>query len=118
MSIQDDFLVRFPGDFDADDVTTYAYVFDIYGCYYRGVYEEDCNKEIILNIIAHLMQLEASPTASATRLVSSRSVAGVSTSYADYSDDKSYLAGFLGMTRYGQHALFLMSLRAQRAYFV
>lgn len=118
MSIQDDFLARFPNDFDAQDVGTYGYVFNIYCCYFKGVYEKCCNKEIILNIVAHLIQLEARPSASPVRLVASRAVAGVSTSYTDYSDDKSYLAAFFGSTRYGQQALYLMSIRSQRAFFV
>jgi len=117
MTIQDDFLARF-NEFDIDDVTNYSFVFEdaVWGAYYGNAYAPK-TKEIILNLIAHLLTLEALPTSSAVRTETSKSVGSVSTSYAE-SSNKNSVNDFFDMTKYGQRFVFLTASRATRGFFV
>lgn len=116
MTIQDDFLARF-SEFDASDVTEYPSLFDksVWGSYYGGDYTTE-NKEIILNLIAHLLTLEALPTSSAVRTQQSKSAGSVSESFGDYAE-KNGVSDFFGMTKYGQRFIFLSKSRAVRGFF-
>lgn len=116
MSIEDDFKARFP-DFPEAAIDSYFdSVLAVWPCYYTGAYDA-CNKEIILNLIAHLIIMESNPKASSIRSVSSRSAGSVSTSYGGVSKQTD-LTDFFGFSIYGQRFLFLTSRNKQRAYFV
>lgn len=111
-----DFKSRFP-DFDETIVDKYFdTVQGVWRCYFPQSYS-DCNKEIILNLIAHLITVEQSPSSASIRSQTSRSVGGVSVSQAAASSTDS-LTDMFSFTKYGQRFLYLTSRRGARAYFV
>jgi len=115
MVLIDDFKTRFP-EFDTAVVDQYLPIFeDVWPCYYGQAYEA-CNKEIILNLNAHLLVLQQSPGGAPVKEQSSRSVGSVSVSFESRSS-ASNLSDFFGSTKYGQMFLMLTSTR-RRAYFV
>lgn len=112
MALVDDFKARFP-----ELVTQYGQaVVDqrvgifagIYTCYFCGNYDDPCDREAILNLIAHLLVVDqAGSTASAAGVggaVSSKSVGSVSVGYGATSDQGMNRDTF-GGTKYG--AMFL-----------
>lgn len=119
MALVDDFKSRFP-EFPAAVVDQRIPVLvNVWPAYYGGgPYPEDnsnpIEKEIILLLLAHLMSLTAKQAASmgagtaATGAVQSKSVGGVSVSYAA-SNDTSINRDFFGTTSYGQMFLQLIS---------
>lgn len=116
MSLEDDFKARFP-EFSDDDVTAYfPSVESIWHCYFPQPYS-NCNKEIILNLLAHLMLMEKNPSQSSVRSQTSRSVGSVSVSLSGVSKQDSN-TDFFSFSKYGQRFLFLTSSRGARAYFV
>lgn len=115
MALIDDFKNRFP-EFDTAVVDQYLPILDgVWQCYYGKPYAA-CDKEIILNLVAHLLVLEQSPSTATVKEESSRSVGSVSVSYEARSTT-SNLTDFFGATKYGQRYLMLTSTR-RRAYFV
>ena len=116
MALVDDFQARFQGAFTSEQI---QYVLPIYAdnwqCYYGGEYNQ-CNQEIVLNLIAHLMVVDSRPSTAATRETTSRSADGVAVSYKA-SSGNSELSDFFGSTKYGQRFMLLTSTR-RRAYFV
>lgn len=116
MTIANDFKARFP-DFDEAVVDTYLpIVAEIWQCYFPQPYTS-CNKEIILNLIAHLIVVEKSPGTASIRSQTSRSVGSVSVSQGSVSKVDS-LTDMFSFTKYGQRFLFLTQSRGARAYFV
>lgn len=110
-----DFKARFP-EFSNEVVDQYFPPLEnAWQCYYGKPYTA-CNKEIILNLLAHLMTLAQSKGASSVRQQSSRSVGSVSVGF-EATASSSNLTDFFGATKYGQAYLFLTSTR-RRAYFV
>lgn len=115
MALIDDFKKRFP-EFDPEVVDQYFPALEeVWPCYYGRPYSK-CNKEIILNLIAHLMVIQINPGSSSIREQASRSVGSVSVSFTARTDTGG-LSDFFGFTKYGQMYLMLTSTR-RRAYFV
>lgn len=116
MSLLDDFKTRFPPPAFptaiADQwVPIYA---DVWQCYYGKPYS-GCTKEIILNLIAHLIFMETRPTANSVREKTSRTVGSVSVSSAAATTTGD-MQDFFGTSKYGQR--FMMLTMARGAYFV
>lgn len=116
MAIIDDFKQRFPNFPEADVDTYMPVVSEMWSCYWPQPYKA-CNKEVILNLIAHLIIVEKSPGTSSIRSQSSRSVGDVSVSFSGVAKQDS-LTDFFSFSKYGQRFLFLTASRGARAYFV
>jgi len=115
MALIDDFKARFP-EFDTAVVDQRLPILEsVWPCYYGRPYS-GCNKEIVLNLVAHLLVLQSSPSAASVKEESSRSVGSVSVSFESRANT-SNLSDFFGSTKYGQMFLMLTSTR-RRAYFV
>lgn len=100
MALIDDFRSRFP-EFTVSQVDTYLpSLEDIWGCYYGGDYELDCDKEIILNLLAHLLVGEINTSSVPTQVESSRSVGSVSQSFFNGNIDGGN--AFFMTTKYGR----------------
>lgn len=112
MALLDDFLVRFP-EIDASTANTLVPVYEeIYPCYYGGNYENACDKNAILFLVAHLVVTDPSVDSDATsRSVSAQTVDGVSETF-DSVGNISMKEAWLGSTRYGQMYLALISKNA------
>jgi hypothetical protein len=115
MALIDDFKSRFP-EFDSGDVDQYFPVLQpMWPCYYGGNIDDACDREIIFNLIAHLMVGEISDSQSASRAVGSKSVGSVSVSYqggdtsprGDYFNTTKYGARFLQLTQKNTGARFV-----------
>lgn len=103
----DDFKDRFP-NFDVTIVDSlFPIIEPLASCYYGGDYDSnDCEKEIILNLYAHLLTIENNTSNESIRNQTSKSVGSVSVSY----ESSQYSVGSLNWfntTRYGQQFLFL-----------
>ena len=115
MALIDDFKSRFP-EFDTAVVDQYLPILeDVWPCYYGQEYAA-CNKEIVLNLVAHLVVIESAPNAAPVKEESSRSVGSVSVSFEARASANN-LSDFFGSTKYGQKYLLLTSTR-RRAFFV
>ena len=117
MALIDDFKARFPG-FDVSEVDTYFPLIEgTYCCYYDGDLDDVCDKEIILNLLAHLFVIEKTDSDFTVQNVTSEKVGDVSTTYQNKSinnnDDS-----FFGSTKYGQKYLQLTSKIKAGAFFV
>ena len=104
MSIIDDFKARFP-EFDVTVVNDRLPVLiEVYPVYCNRVYEDSpTNKEIILNLLAHLLtgdRLGGLDTSGGS-MIASQSVGSVSESFTA-KNGKSELWDFFGGTKYGQ----------------
>jgi hypothetical protein len=95
----DDFKARFPEFAPARVDAVLPNLILAYPCYYGGAYE-DCGKEIILNLLAHLFVESESGTAG-TADVTSKTVGNVSVGYADRSKSGGLWSHFSG-TKYGR----------------
>jgi hypothetical protein len=117
MALIDDFKARFPAPAFKDAVvdTWLPILTDVWPCYYGGGYTA-CNKEIVLNLVAHLLVMETRPTASSMRETTSRAVGSVSVTNAA-TKSTSDLNDFFSASKYGQKFMLLTSTR-RRAYFV
>jgi len=108
MSLIDDFKARFK-EFDTAVVDEYMPILEpLYPCYFGGSYTE-CNKEKILNLLAHLLVMETTTSQSAIKDVVSQSVGEISVSYAQLKANE--LTSFFNTTKYGQRYLLLGSTR-------
>lgn len=117
MAILDDFKARFP-EFEATTVDTYMPILEpIWPCYYGGQYDDACDKEIVLNLLAHLMTSEISAGAEALKTTTSKSVGSVSVSYSEGYAATSERNAWLKTTKYGARYMMLTS-RRQGAVFV
>lgn len=118
MALVDDFKARFP-----ELVTQYGVnvvdqrvgiLADVYTCYFCGNYDDKCDREAILNLIAHLLVVDqsgSSASASGTGgAVSSKSVGNVSVSYGATAD-QGFNRDTFGGTKYG--AMFLQLTRGR-----
>ena len=114
MAILDDFKARFPEIADADADLYIPILEGVYPAYFKGEYTE--NKEIILNLLAHLLVNEKNSGSSSVKGTSSKSFGNVSVSYSDSLAANSYESWFLS-TKYGARYLMLTRSRAG-AYFV
>lgn len=114
MAILDDFKIRFPEIAEADADLYVPILSEVYQAYFKGDY--DNNKEIILNLLAHLLVNEKNSGSSSVKGASSKSFGNVSVSYADSLASNSFESWFLS-TKYGARYLMLIRSRAG-AYFV
>ena len=108
MALIADFKARFP-EFPEATVDTWIPILDpIWPCYYGGSYENTCDQEIILNLLAHLMIFESSTSDEAPRSIMSQSVGDVSQTFSSRSD-AGVNSDFFSSTRYGARFLLLIT---------
>lgn len=106
MALIDDFKTRFPEFADAIVDLWIPILEDVWPCYYGRGYDEGCGKEIVLNLLAHLITIEAATGSESVKSVASQSVGSVSESYVN-SSNTGENADFFGSSKYGQRFLFL-----------
>lgn len=117
MAILDEFKTRFP-EFDAATADQYIPILEpIWPCYYGGEYETACDKEIILNLLAHLLVNETATGSGNVKSTQSKSVGNVSISYSNGYAPTSERLDWLGRTKYGMRYIMLTRKR-QGAVFV
>lgn len=109
MTIQADFEARFP---TITWVEAIASTWTAYAC----LAYSDSTKEAILNLIAHLLVVDAMPGTGAARTAESKSVGSVSVSYGAATSG-SNMASFFNSTRYGQ-TYWMLTGRQVGAFFV
>ena len=110
MAFLDDFKTKFP-EFDETKVGNYfATSEDDYQCYFGAIYQGsgDCNDQSSLMLQAHLFVINDKAGASSLKDTASKSVDGVSVSYAAPATTSQNDAFFMS-TKYGQR---YMQLRA------
>ena len=111
MALIDDFKTRFP-NFDTTTVDEVLPTLEnVWPCYYGGSYNLECDKEIILNLLAHLFISETASSNESIKGVASKSVGSVSTSYVANSQQNSN-TDFFNTTKYGQRYIMLTSKNA------
>ena len=112
MPLIDDFGTRFP-EFDTATVNQYVPILEpLWSCYWGGSYDEPCGKEIVLNLIAHMIVGETTAGSGNIKSTQSKSVGSVSVSYSQGYAATSERIGWLGTTRYGSRYLLLTSRSA------
>lgn len=106
MALLDDFKARFP-EFDTAQADQFVPILEpVWPCYYGGGYE-DCNKEIVLNLLAHMIVSEASAGSGNTKSAASKSVGNISVSYSQDYAPTSERNDWLRRTKYGMRYLTL-----------
>ena len=111
MALIDDFKTRFP-EFEADKVDELLPTFEgVWQCYYGGDYSRKCEREIILNLLAHLFVEASSTSVEGTKETASETVGNVSVSYVSgaASGGMNRLWPYFGSTKYGKQFLFLIN---------
>lgn len=110
MALIDDFKERFP-EFDPAVVDQlFPPLEATWQCYYGGSIDVPCEKEAILQMLAHLMVMEIGASdgnSSAVKDVASKSVGSVSVSYGNMQPSDGH--AFWATTRYGQRFWHLIS---------
>lgn len=105
MALIDDFKARFPG-IPATDAALYIPILEpVWPEYYGKSYAD--RQEAVLNLLAHLLTMESSTGARGLQTVSSKSVAGVSESYAVAAPSQPGTLADFNATKYGQRFLAL-----------
>lgn len=107
MAILDDFKARFPEIPTAQADTYIPILEEVWPCYYGGSYTDKCGKEIVLNLLAHMLVSEVSTGSATVQTVASKSVGSVSVSYSTAFAATSERNGWLGTTKYGLRYLML-----------
>lgn len=116
MAVIDDFKTRFP-EFDAAQVDAKLPVLvDAYPCYWGGDYEE-CGKEIVLNLLAHLLVVTTKGGDEGAKAIQSKSVGNVSVSYGQEFPPASNRMAWFNATKYGKQFL-LLTRHRQGGFFV
>lgn len=109
MALIDDFKARFP-EFDTAVVDEYLPILeDVWPCYFGGSYTESCNKEIILNLIAHLLVDETNSGSGNVKSTQSRSVGDVSVTFSSGSYQGGQSFDYFRTTKYGRRYWMLVS---------
>ena len=109
MPLIDDFTGRFP-EFDTSIVDQYVPILEpLWSCYWGGSYDNPCGKEIVLNLIAHLIVGETTAGSGNIKETQSKSVGSVSVSYSSGVVPSSARNVWLNTTRYGSRYLLLTS---------
>ena len=112
MPLIDDFKARFP-EFDNATVDQYVPILEpLWSCYWGGNYDEPCGKEIVLNLLAHLITIEISAGSENVKTAQSKSVGNVSISYSQGYAPTSERNAWLKTTKYGARYLWLTSRNA------
>lgn len=117
MALIDDFKTRFPVFTPATVDATFPLIEVTWPCYFGGSYESACNKEIILNLLAHLFVDETNAGTSSIKSVDSKSVGSVSVSYSASTATGGEGYDFFKSTKYGQR-FWMMTRSNVGAYFV
>lgn len=110
MSLISDFKARFP-EFSEAVVDQYIPILEpVWSCYFAGSYT-NCNREVVLNLLAHLMVIETNQGTGGLKSTNSRSVGSVSESYSS-STTTGKNADFFKTTKYGQRFMMLTKFRS------
>ena len=110
MALIDDFKARFP-EFDVAVVNQYIPILEpVRSCYFVGAYT-NCNKEAVLNLLAHLLVIETGQGTSGQKSIASKSVGSVSLNY-DARTTTGKNSDFYSTTKYGQRFMMLTKFRA------
>ncbi len=108
MAVIDDFKARFP-EFAEADVDQYLPILEpVWSCYYGGEYT-DCGKEVVLNLLAHLLTAELQAGSGNPKSTQSKSVGNVSISYSEGYASTTQRDAWLKTTKYGSRYLLLTS---------
>lgn len=111
MALIDDFKARFP-EFDTATVDQYLPILEpIWPCYYGGEYDDPCGKEIVLNLVAHLLVAETQSGSGNVKSTQSQSVGNVSVSYSQGYAPTSERMDWLRTTKYGSRYVMLTRSR-------
>lgn len=110
MALIDDFKARFPEFADATVDIYLPILADVWPAYYGREYD-NTTKEIVLNLIAHLLVMETSSKPTARQTVASKSVGSVSTSYIAPTQSGGATFDLFNGTKYGQRFLMLIGSR-------
>lgn len=112
MALVDDFKARFP-EFDDATVDQYIPILEpVWPCYYGGDYTDDCDKEVILNLLGHLLTAEIKAGSGNPKSEQSKSVGSVSISYTQGYAPTSERDAWLKTTKYGARYMWLTSRRS------
>lgn len=110
MALLDDFKARFR-EFDEATVDQLVPVLDgVWPSYYGDEYDAD-SKEIILNLVAHLLVVETSEGSDPLKGVVSQSVGSVSLSFDQGAQSSGHMSDFFASTKYGKRFLMLTQFR-------
>ena len=125
MALIDDIKTRFPDLECSIEIVKYydALSFsnaEFWKCWFCFDYVQgDCNAEKILNLVAHLLIVEADPSADSYKDVASTSVGSVSESFVNHAGTiKGEYKEFFSTTKYGQRFLSLLAASAGGAQFI
>lgn len=111
MAILDDFKLRFP-EFEAKGVDVDGLlppIIEIVSCLNGWDYTTKCGKEVILNLLAHLLVIASSPDYTPIGTVSGVSVGDVSITNSVTTALASRSGEFFNTTKYGRMYLQLIS---------
>jgi len=102
MSLLTDFKTRFT-ELDATQADAIVPTLEsVWPCYYGGSYEVACDKEAILNLVAHLFVDETTSGIGSLKSVDSKSVGSVSVSYSASTTSGGEGYDFFKTTKYGK----------------
>lgn len=104
--IKADFESRFPEITQADRDAYLDQLENVWQFYFDKGYEE--NKEIVLNLLAHLMFMEKSSGSGPIQAMQSKSAGSVSASF--HGREQGGMMDFFGSTKYGQRYMHLIRL--------
>lgn len=104
--------MRFP-EFDEAVVDRYIPILEpVWPCYWGGAYAGPCGREIVLNLLAHMLSAEITAGSETVKTSQSKSVGSVSISYSPgYAPVSERGAWFQG-TKYGARYVWLTSRNA------
>lgn len=108
MAMIDDFKARFPNFEYFTQLDAVFPIFEaIYPEYYNGNYDNARDKEIILNLIGHLIVDQQTGGSGANKAIASQSVGSVSVSYESSALNARPAFAFFSWTKYGSRYLSL-----------
>ena len=111
MTLLTDFKDRFPGIAPSTADLYVPILESVWPCYYNGAYTTACDKEIILNLLAHLVIIESNAGSGSIKVQQSKSVGNVSVSFAPGEVPTSARNAWLSTTKYGSKYILLTSRR-------
>ena len=116
MTIIEDFKARFPEFDEAKVDESLPALEDVWPCYWGGNYD-DCGKEIVLNLLAHLLVVQTSPGSGNPKYTQSKSVGNLSVSYgAEFAPTSNRMSWFK-TTKYGMQ-FWMLTRQRQGGFFV
>jgi hypothetical protein len=110
MALIDDFKARFP-EFDSAKVDEIVPTLDgVWQCYYGGDYENPCDKEAVLMLMAHLFVEESSPGTEGPKETTNKAVGNVSVGFASGAGGAmNRLWPHFGSSKYGKRFMLLIN---------